>query len=164
MSYIHSIKLTSSCSAHLEIHYIFGGINSTESMVHRRHFFNILLQSILLCAQYTTPKVEDVTLPERLSSSPVFSGVHVTRSLDWCVCFVDRCLTFCPFSFGHCVVCPSSISGIWLSLWYLQGRFPATGNFLRQYHVITIPYENKTCTFNLIILYEKLIKIKKEIR
>ena len=28
-----------------------------------------------------------------------------------CVCFVDRCLSFCPFSFGHCVVCPSSIYG-----------------------------------------------------
>jgi hypothetical protein len=25
------------------------------------------------------------------------------------VCFVDRCLSFCPFSFGHCVVCCSSI-------------------------------------------------------
>jgi hypothetical protein len=24
------------------------------------------------------------------------------------------------FSFGHCVVCPSSIYGFWLSLWYLQ--------------------------------------------
>jgi hypothetical protein len=23
-----------------------------------------------------------------------------------CVCFVDHCLCFCPFSFGHCVVCP----------------------------------------------------------
>ena len=26
-----------------------------------------------------------------------------------CVCFVDRCLSFCPFSFGHCVVWSSSI-------------------------------------------------------
>ena len=35
-----------------------------------------------------------------------FSGVRVTRSLVLCVCFVDRCLSLCPFSFGHCVVCP----------------------------------------------------------
>jgi hypothetical protein len=35
----------------------------------------------------------------------VFSGVRVTRSLVLCVCFVDRCLSFCPVSFGHCVVC-----------------------------------------------------------
>jgi hypothetical protein len=28
---------------------------------------------------------------KHLSSSPVFSGVRVTRSLVLCVCFVDRC-------------------------------------------------------------------------
>ena len=47
------------------------------------------------------------TLPEHLS------GVRVTRSLVLYVCFVDRCLSFCTFSFGHCVVC-SSIYGFWL--------------------------------------------------
>ncbi len=39
------------------------------------------------------------------------SGVRVTRSLVLCVCFVDRCLSFCIFSFGHCVVCSSPIYG-----------------------------------------------------
>jgi len=29
-------------------------------------------------------------------------------------------LSFCPFSFGHCVVWSSSIYGFWLPLWYLQ--------------------------------------------
>jgi hypothetical protein len=29
-------------------------------------------------------------------------------------------LSFCTFSFGHCVVCSSSIHGFWLPLWYLQ--------------------------------------------
>ena len=37
-----------------------------------------------------------------------------------CNFFVDRCLSFCPFSFGHCVVFPSSIYVFWLPLWYLQ--------------------------------------------
>ena len=59
------------------------------------------------------------TLPEHLSSPPVFSGVRVSRSLVLCVCFVDRCLSFCTFSFAHCVVC-SSLYGFWLPLWYLQ--------------------------------------------
>jgi hypothetical protein len=59
------------------------------------------------------------TLPEHLSSCPVFSGVRVARSLVLCVCFVDRCLSFCIFSFGHCVVC-HSIFWFWLPLWYLQ--------------------------------------------
>ena len=58
--------------------------------------------------------------PEHLSSPPVFNGVRVTRSLVLCVCFVDRCLSFCTFSFGHCIVYPSSIYGLWLPLWYLQ--------------------------------------------
>ena len=43
--------------------------------------------------------------------TPVFSGVRDTRSLVLCVCFVDRCLSFYPFSFVHCVVCSSSIYG-----------------------------------------------------
>ena len=47
-----------------------------------------------------------------LSGAPEF-----TRFLVWFVlldlwfsvlCFVDRCFSFCPFSFGHCVVCSSS--------------------------------------------------------
>ena len=56
---------------------------------------------------------------EHRSSSPVCSGVRVTRSWVLCVCLVDRFLSFCPFSFGHCAVCPS-IYGFWLPLWYLK--------------------------------------------
>jgi hypothetical protein len=59
---------------------------------------------------------ELLTLPEHMNSTLVFSGVRVTRSLALCVFFVDRCLSFCTFSFGHCVVCPSSIYGFWLPL------------------------------------------------
>jgi hypothetical protein len=60
------------------------------------------------------------TLPVHLCSPPVFSGVRFTRSLVLYACFVDRCLSFCTFSFGHYVVCSSSIYGFWLPLWYLQ--------------------------------------------
>jgi hypothetical protein len=31
-------------------------------------------------------------------------------------------LSFCPFSFGYCVVCSSSIYGFWLPLLSLQTR------------------------------------------
>ena len=63
------------------------------------------------------PLVEQelLTLPEHMSSIPV----RATRSLVLYVCFVDPCLSFCTFSFGHCVVC-SSIYGFSLLLWYLQ--------------------------------------------
>ena len=55
-----------------------------------------------------------------MSSPSVFSGVPVILSLVLYVCFLDRCLSFCPFSFGHQVVCPSLIYGFLLLLWYLQ--------------------------------------------
>jgi len=81
------------------------------------------------------PGLEQVNL----SSPPVFSVVRVARSLVFCVVFVDRCWSFCSFSFGHCCVCPSfghccvcpssfghccvcpsSNYGFCLPLWYLQ--------------------------------------------
>ena len=67
-----------------------------------------------------TVEQELLILPEHLSSPSVFSGIRVTRSLVLCVCFVDRCLSFCTFSFGHYVVCSSSIYWFWLPLWYLK--------------------------------------------
>jgi hypothetical protein len=57
------------------------------------------------CRRVPLVEQELLTLPEYLSSPPGFGGVHGARSLDLYVCFVDRCL----FSFGHCVVCSSSI-------------------------------------------------------
>jgi len=65
-------------------------------------------------------KHELFTLPEYLNSPRVFSEVRVTRSLALCVSFEDRCFSLCTFSFGHCVVCSSSIYEFWLPLWYLQ--------------------------------------------
>jgi hypothetical protein len=66
---------------------------------------------------------ELLSLPEHSSSSPVNSGVRVTRSLVLYIYFVDRCLSFHTFSFCHCVVCSSSIYEFWLPLWYLQTLF-----------------------------------------
>jgi hypothetical protein len=63
---------------------------------------------------------ELIILPVHLSWHPVFSGVDVTRSLVICLCFVDRCLSLCLFSFGHYVVCPSLIYGLWLAFRHLQ--------------------------------------------
>ena len=68
------------------------------------------------CSPFRTPEF-----------TPVFSRVRVTRSLVLCVCFVERCFSFCPFYFGHCVVCPS-IYRFWLPLWYLQTLLPTNIN------------------------------------
>jgi hypothetical protein len=43
-----------------------------------------------------------LTPPEHMSLPPVFNGVRVSQSLVLCVCFVDRYLSFCTVSFGHC--------------------------------------------------------------
>jgi hypothetical protein len=54
---------------------------------------------------------ELLTLPDNVSSPTILSGVRVTWFLVLYVCFVNRCLSFCAFSFGHCAVCSSSIYG-----------------------------------------------------
>jgi hypothetical protein len=96
-------------------------VNTSQSFPHSWliiGFVTILTRRVSLMEQ------ELLTLPEHLISPPVFSGVHVTRSLVWYVCFVDRCLSFCTFSFGHSGVWSSSIYGFWLPLWYLQTLLP----------------------------------------
>ena len=61
---------------------------------------------------------ELLTLPEHMSSPPVFSVVCVAQSLIFCVVFC-RSLFVC-FTLDHCIVCPSSHYDFWLRLWYIQ--------------------------------------------
>jgi hypothetical protein len=66
--------------------------------------------TILIVINYPPIKIKGILLPmkhnfnlfyedEHLSSTPVFSGVRVSQYLVLYVCFVDRCLSFCPFLF-----------------------------------------------------------------
>jgi hypothetical protein len=88
----------------------------------------------------------DRILKEHLRSPPVFSGVRVTRSLALWVCLVDRCLSFCLFSFDHFVVCSSSIYGFWLSLWYLQSLLIKSVNILSFFNGYVQPLtQSSTC-------------------
>jgi len=68
-------------------------------------FFHTLVQfnKYRITQKRLTPRVplveqELLTIPQHLSWPPVFSWVRVNRSLVLCVCFVDRCLSFCTFS------------------------------------------------------------------
>ena len=54
-----------------------------------------------------------------LLSLSVFSKVYYFHAFFKCV-ILQPCLFFCPFSFGHCMVCSSSIYGFWWPCWYLQ--------------------------------------------
>ena len=89
---------------------------------------------------------ELLTHPEHLSSPPVFSGVRVSWSLVLYVCFVDRCLFFCTFSFGYCVVCSSSLYRFWLPHWYLQTLLETR----HQIHTCTVKVSK---IFRLFLLY-----------
>jgi hypothetical protein len=76
------------------------------------------------------PLVEQelLTLLEHLSSPPVFGGVRVSRSLVLCVCFVDRCLSFCTLFFWllcclfffnlRILIIPSNSSSLYICVQY----------------------------------------------
>jgi len=76
-----------------------------------KHDFHITWCSCRLKVARRVPLVEQkvLTLPEHLTLSLVIDG--------FCVVFRR---SFCLFSFAHCIVCPFSIYGVWLHLWYLQ--------------------------------------------
>ena len=97
------------------------GIYATKMNTDIFHF--LVLYSFMtyhtVCTRLTrrVPLVEHelLNLPEHMSSSPVFSGVRVTRYLVLCVCFVDRCLVFfiwplCCLSFDIRIPITSLIS------------------------------------------------------
>ena len=109
---------------------------TSRSFLHSR-----LLTGFVTRLTRRVPLVEQelLTLPEHLSSPQIYSGVRVTRSLVLYVCFVDSCLSFCTFSFDHCVVCSSSIYVFWLPLWYL----------LAIVLFVLLPYTDYDCHFGI---------------
>ena len=66
-------------------------VNTSRSFPHSR-----LITGFVTRLTRRVPLVEQklLTVPEHLSSPPVFSGVRVSRSLVLYVCFVDRFLYF----------------------------------------------------------------------
>jgi hypothetical protein len=100
--------------------------NTSRSFPHSRLNTGFVTR---LTRQMPLVEQELPTLPEHLSSPPIFSGVRVTRSLVLYVCIVDLCLSFFTFFFGHCVVCSSLIYEFWLPLWHLQTLLADTNVF-----------------------------------
>jgi len=83
--------------------FILGSV-SCNFVVHAHKYVH---SSKLFCDFLAIPRGKTFFLfafSNRMCSPPVFIGVRVTRSLVLWVCFIDRCLSFCTFSFGHCVV------------------------------------------------------------
>jgi len=114
----------------------FSGVHATPSLVLCVGFSGVrATPSLVLCVGFS-----GVHATRSLVLCVGFSGVRATPYLVLCVGFLDRCLSFCLFfflplcclfffylwilitpfvSFGHCVVCFSSIYGFWLPLSYL---------------------------------------------
>ena len=72
---------------------------STLTITPPMRFYHIGIFKLFLLTR-RVPLVEQdlLTIPEHLTSPPVFSGVRVTRSLVLYIYIVDRCLFFCTFS------------------------------------------------------------------
>jgi hypothetical protein len=66
-----------------------------------QHDFHIRLFLCCLTATRRISHVEEelLTIHKHPRSPPIFSGVLVARSLVFVYCFVDRCLSVCPFYF-----------------------------------------------------------------
>ena len=61
-----------------------------------------------------------LTRPEHMSSRRILVGFLLFNLyISAYFLYIILC-PFCPLSLGHCTVCPSSIYGYWLPLWYLQ--------------------------------------------
>jgi len=98
---------------------------------------SLLLNGLKTRVTRRVPLVEQalLSLPEHLSSHPVFSGVRVTRSLVLCVCFVDRWLSFCAFFWPlYCL--------FFFDLWILITPFVSSNSSYHTLDVITPQYDD----------------------
>ena len=100
---------------------------TTQYLEKNRNY--LLITGFVTTTTRRVPHVEQELLTLiYLSAPPVFSGFGVDRSLVFCVMFCRLLLvllSFCTFSFGHCIiVCSPSIYGFRLPLWYLQIFLP----------------------------------------
>ena len=68
----------------------------------------------------TTNGVETADPSGAREFTPVFGGIHIAQSLVLCVVFCISLFVILSFCFRHWIVCPSSMFGFWLYLWYLQ--------------------------------------------
>ena len=86
-----------------------------------QHTFNIKWCSCCLAVTCRVSLVvqELLTLPDHLSSPPLFGGICAVQS--FCVVFVDHCLSFFSWPlYCHCIAFHFVIYGFWLPLVYHQ--------------------------------------------
>ena len=90
-------------------------IMNTYTHLHKHRSSNTIL-----IAKPVDIDVQLPTLPEHLSSHPIFSSVRVVRSFVLYVVFCRSFSVLLSFLFWIlCCVVPSSVYGFWLAIWYL---------------------------------------------
>ena len=91
-------------------------VNTSQFFPHSR-----LITGFVTKLTRRVPQVDQELLPFRSTwVHPRFKWGSCYSISSFYACFVDRCLSFCTFSFDHCVFCSFSVYGFWLPLWYLQ--------------------------------------------
>jgi hypothetical protein len=85
-----------------------------------KYYYIILLSNLSTLSEPDESFSRNLSWALNLIFSFLFWQLNQLRSLVLYVCFVDRCMSVCPCSFGHYVVCSSSINRFWLPLCYLQ--------------------------------------------
>jgi hypothetical protein len=118
------IHMTFSVSRRLNILYIKFKLrafycNAAHSGKWQGWYFTLTRRTLRWPHHFPIEEQALLIFPVHLRSPSVFIRVRVPKFLTLYVCFVDHCLSVCPFSFGYCDVCPS-ISGFWLPLWNLH--------------------------------------------
>jgi len=71
---------------------------------------------------------------------------------------VDLCLSFCPFSFGYCIICPSSIDGFWWHFCHLQ-TFRRVR--VKQQAIFVYPFEASFKSFHKKTIFSSLCTTSK---
>jgi len=125
-------------------------VNTSRSFPH-----SWLITGFVTRLTWRVPLVEQelLTLSEHLSSPPVFSGVRVTWSLVFCVCFVDRCLSFffwplcCLYIFDLRILITPLVSS---NSSYTQMQFSIPFIFIYRQKTTTTTHPYYTATVNIL--------------
>ena len=98
---------------------------------------------------------ELILVRNHMSSSPVFSGVHITRSLVLYVCFLDRWLSFSYFFFWP--LCFLFFFDIWILITPLVLKLFLILQYWQSYHIFCIYQVVKFALNTIIVAIFKLL-------
>jgi hypothetical protein len=107
--------------------------------------------------RYIVPTLDVMSYVTPFWSLPaVFSGVHVARSLGFCVMFCRSVFSLFHVFFGYCIVCFSSIYGFLLPLCYRLAIVLSVLRFTASDYLFVIVWPLCCLSFDLRLLITSL--------